>query len=319
VSAGGNGVRSITAAIDNRGTLLLGTDLTMDAPNAVHVNSGTIDGSVTGSNLTLTQTASGSFTNTATGTITFGFQSNWFVTGGTLDLRLGNVTNPNANSAVRPSGATTFRFTPAAVNIPLVIGATVSLPDGVTVPAGDSLTFFGATTINASIANSGTILVNGAVAFNGVVTTAPGSAILLGALSGNQTLTLASGFTNNGTVELTSTAFAGNAQLVVTSGILSNSSTGTLRILPGVGGVRTLSAALDNSGIVTVSSSATFASALNQLNGGALTVAAGQTLTSNGLIQLFTGSTTTVLSGGSIVRNGGCSPLGGAFSGFSCP
>jgi hypothetical protein len=53
------------------------------------------------------------------------------------------------------------------------------------------------------------------------------------------------------------------------------------------------------------------------VNGATLTVAGGQTLDISGLLQLFTGSTTTAT--GTLDPNGGCSPLGGTFSGFTCP
>jgi len=70
---------------------------------------------------------------------------------------------------------------------------------------------------------------------------------------GTAALTVATGFTNNGLLELTSIDGGFTSQLTVTTGPLTNAAAGTISSLAGpFGGARTLAAQLDNQGTLTV-------------------------------------------------------------------
>lgn len=95
---------------------------------------------------------------------------------------------------------------------------------------------------------------------SGTVTTVAGSVLRVtpGDPSGTtNTLTVASGFTNLGTIELTNTfsTFGSDAVLTVSAGTLVNATVGTISALHGLepSGVRTLTAQLDNQGAITLS------------------------------------------------------------------
>ena len=91
---------------------------------------------------------------------------------------------------------------------------------------------------------------------------------------------------------------------------------GAINVLTGSGGARTITATLDNesTGTVTVSRSMTQTGTLAQR--GLLTVASSQALVITGALTLHPGSISTV--SGSLTH-GGCTDLGGSFSGFTCP
>jgi hypothetical protein len=65
-------------------------------------------------------------------------------------------------------------------------------------------------------------------------------------------LTVANGFVNQGTIELTSEGGFGNATVTVNNGTLTNATGGVIRVLEGTGGSRRLSANLDNRGTLFV-------------------------------------------------------------------
>src|SRR5207247_1178254 len=84
--------------------------------------------------------------------------------------------------------------------------------------------------INATLINQGTLSAFGNSASNGNVTTLAGSTIHIEGNSsiGNTTLSFASGFTNNGLIEMTTQNDGYAVTLSVTSGTLVNSSTGVI-------------------------------------------------------------------------------------------
>ncbi len=296
----GGGSRTLTAQLDNQGTITVGVPLTINGASADHLNSGTIN--VSGGNLTLTQSGTTpTFTNTGTGTITIGTGRLWTISGGsfthqtlgvlsggggltlnsvtaafdtTLTLSAVSVTNSTLGFAKNQSTATTA-FT--------LNNVTLNGPGVFTNAAGQTVTM-AAGTINANLVNDGTFIASGSTAINGSLTTASGSTLRVGQVDGTTSLanlTVANGFTNNGAIELTTTfAAAYSAALTVTSGTLTNASGGTISSLAGAvaGGSRTLTAQLDNQpgGTVTVSVALTInKSAATHTNGGLIDVSGG--------------------------------------------
>src|SRR5205823_2571752 len=84
--------------------------------------------------------------------------------------------------------------------------ATINGPGTITNSAGQTLTLLG-TTIGATsgLINQGTVISHGANTINGPYTAAGGSLLRVENTSGfNAALTVANGFTNNGSIELTS-------------------------------------------------------------------------------------------------------------------
>ncbi|MEQ1857951.1 MAG: Ig-like domain-containing protein, partial [Longimicrobiales bacterium] len=218
VLAAAGGTRTLAAGLNNAGTVTMTSQsLTLVRVGAVHVNSGTIN--VSGGNLTLTQSGTGaSFTNT--GTITLAATRQWQASGGTLDLDQGQVTGP-LSSVLSVSGTTTFAVAPSAVRVPMTLTSSITIPGGVTVLAADTLTLFQGTVIDEPVTTSGLIRTGGLVTFNGTFTTTPTSVVRVGGGSGGTAeLAVDSSFTNNGLIELTSTAFAGTTLTV--AGTLTN-------------------------------------------------------------------------------------------------
>ncbi len=147
--------------------------------------------------------------------------------------------------------------------------------------------------------NNGLLLAEGTTTLNGTLTAGVGSVLRVrgSGAYGAALLTLPGAFTHTGAIELTSIDAGYNATLAVTTGTLTNAAAGTITALAGLGGARTLAAALDQFG--------------------ALTIAAPRTLTISGLLQLFAGSTTTV--NGTLIKSGGCTYFGGTITGATCP
>src|SRR5687768_10014933 len=164
--------------------------------------------------------------------------------------------------------------------------------------------------------SSGWLMARGTAALNGSLTTGAVTQITVrgDATWGAGVFTIANGFTNNGALELLSSG-ASSAEMVVTTGALTNASGATVRAW-GTGGTGALSAPLDNDGTVVVEIPLTLSSSLDQR--ASLTVAANQTLTVNALTTLLPSSTTTANTGASIVTIGGCSNLGGTVLGWTC-
>lgn len=157
---------------------------------------------------------------------------------------------------------------------------------------------------NAPLVNQGTLVVEGDSTFAGTFTAANGSVlrVLAGNASGsgavNASLSVAQGLANQGTIELTSANLAGNAMLSVGSGTLTNANSGTVRTLPGTGGTRTITAAVDNAGLVQVggagaSDCLTVDGPYTQQAAGSLAVEVGQPTACSGFDRLaVTGSAT---------------------------
>jgi filamentous hemagglutinin len=278
-ATGTGGSRSLSAALNNQGTLQVAFPLTLGQTGVAHVNSGAID--LTAADLNLTQPGTGaSFTNSSTGTITLGANRTFSVSGGVLDLSSGLVSGP-ANSLLSVTGAT-LSFSTSTVTTPLTLNS-VSVPAGITVPVGATLPLLNST-ISDPIVNNGTLLLGGSVTLNGALTTSSTSTLRVqGGLSSTGTLTVTNGFTNAGSIELTTINGGFTTQLIVPGGqTLVNAPGATISSLTGTGGSRVLGAQLDNQGTLSVAFPLTInATGANHTNSGTITIA-GTTLTVSG-------------------------------------
>ena len=268
VLAGAGGGRTITAAVNNQGTVTVSTPVTINGANRIHTNSGTI--AVTGGALTLTQSGTGSFTNQLGGVVTL--TNNWAVSGGVLDLSAGSVSGAGVLSVT----SSTLDYVAASLPGRMSLnGGTVT--GGLTIPNAQTLTLQTSNFASpVTVATGGTLVIQQAVTIGGALLT-PGTLRVLAPSGFTSALTVTDGWTNTGTVELTD-AVGNQSTLTVTNGTLVNQ--GAINVLAGAGGVRTITAALDNEGTLTVSTPLTLNGADRihansgtiALTGGALTL-----------------------------------------------
>ena len=266
VLAGTGGVRTFGLQLDNQGTLNVGAALTLEKTGSAHSNSGTIN--VTGGDLAV-KPWSGSFTNT--GSIGIGSSRTLTVSGGSLQYPTGYI-GGNGTLALDQGVTANLTATPGVLAM-TVSGATVALNDvlntGVTLLTASSSTFNGPgvltnplgitltlknCAVNKTVANYGTLVLTGTGSISGSYFSGPGSTLrLLGASgAGSSIQTIANGFVNDGTIELTSTGGIYAAILNVTSGTLVNAPLRTIDVQAGSGGTRTLGAQIDNQGTLIV-------------------------------------------------------------------
>jgi len=341
------GSRILAATIDNRGTITAsaGEPLTIASAGA-HTNSGTIDLSAAG--LSLSQT--GSFTNT--GTVTIGFGQAFVIAGGAVNQNGGTFGGAGSvslysltavfSAAVTPAalaltGSTATlatAITAAAINLSssstLTISTTLSTATtaltaanstingtgNITNASGQTLALYGSM-IMVPLLNQGILTASGTSAIGGALTAAPGSKITVAQADGTDsaaTLTVASSFTNHGTIELSETypGYAYSSGLTISSGgTLTNASDGTISSLDGAvaGGSRTISAPVNNLGVINV----------NPVNpgtpgigtAGTLTIAGG--LVTSGTINMKIGGYTSGTYDQIVVTSGNVI-LGGTFT-----
>ncbi|MGH7639235.1 MAG: beta strand repeat-containing protein, partial [Gemmatimonadaceae bacterium] len=304
---------------DNRGTMLVDAATTLTRGGADHVNTGLIE--VNG-NLTLDYSgASPSFTNSGTMTV---------VSGSTLATRtfVGTTAatfTQAAGATLNGGGAMTFNSMPSAVfetgftlsalsitnttasfatdistsDVALTLSnAVINGPGTLTNPDGETLTFL-STTINAPVVNAGTMESVLASTINGPFTAAAGSLLKVrGVATTVGTLNVASGFTNEGKIELTSVGNVG-ATLVVHSGPLVNAAGGTIHAAAGAGGTRTLNAHFDNRGTMLVDAATTLTrGSADHVNTGLIELNGNLTLDYSGSTPSFTNSGTITIAAG---------------------
>ena len=273
----GGGSRLVNAIVDNQGAITTSTGhplLWIGPLGATHTNTGTLDATNAGVSLTMTGSAQlsnagailvGAPSALAMSGGSFLHQSGATLTGlGVLTLIGGNTTTLDAGisvGAVIASNATInlqgVGLSTASMSLSL-LGATVNGPGTLTNASGETLTL-NQGFINAPFVNEGILIASGLSGINGTLTTVAGSTIQVGQIDGQvgqANLTVASGFTNNGDIEITNQTPLGayGSQLTVTSGTLTNAAGGTITSLDGInpGGTRTLSAVLNNQGTLSV-------------------------------------------------------------------
>ena len=329
---GTDGGRTLTAELDNQGTLTVNHPLTINKTSANHQNSSNINlsggsltvnsfssfsntGSIDAPTDNLTLSGFTSFTNT--GSVTVGAGGTLPISGGTFNQNAG--TFDVSNGTLSMSIATlnyTGAFTTSNTTVSL-LGSTFAATGTLTHAASGTLTLNGST-VSGALDNQGTVVARGLSSLNGAVTTGTGTTLrVLGDNAGfNASLTVATGFTNNGTIELTSADSFKNATLVVSSGTLVNASGAAIQSLVGTDGFRTLTAELDNQGTLTVnqpltinkvSASHTNSNAVN-LSGGSLTVNSFSSFSNTGSIDAPTDNLT--LSGFTSFTNTGSVTVG---------
>jgi fibronectin-binding autotransporter adhesin len=313
--ASGGGTRTVSAQLDNQGTLSLDQGLTLGRTSAAHQNSGTI--TLTGGDLTLNLN-SGAASFTTSGTLTIGAGRTVSVTGGTVTHSGGTVSGGGTLAINGTTFTLTQPFSNSAINF-TPFNSVINGSALLTNVAGQTLTITG-TTINAPLDNQGLLFIAGgnAAVLNGALTTASTSTIRAQANGsvGAANLVVANGFTNNGLIELTNINAGGQpATLTVSNGTLVNASGATITSLATAGGARTLSAQLDNQGTLALAQALTLSrtSAVHQnsgtiaLTGGDLTLnlnSGAASFTTSGTLTIGAGRTFGV-TGGTFTHNGG--------------
>jgi hypothetical protein len=305
---------ALTTTLNNQGAVQVDGPLTINGSSAAHQNSGTI--TLGAGSLTLTQSGTTpSFTTT--GSVVVGAGRVLQVNGGAFNYANGSPGGLAGLGTMNLSGVT-FGLNPSFIQDTLTLNlsnTTVNGPGTLEVATGRTLTLT-QSTLNAPLNNLGTVLAApGTNVLNGAVANQIGALLELNGNNGFADVTVADGFVNDGTIELTGTSWAG--RLTVTNGALVNNTAGTLEAVGGVGNV--LTAALDNQGAVQVDAPLTInkASAAHQ-NGGTITLGAGNlTLTQSGTTPTFTTSGDVVLGAGRTwsVSGGVLSYAGGKIEG----
>jgi hypothetical protein len=357
---GFNGPRTLGAQLDNQGTLAValnpGRLLTLARASAAQLNSGTID--LSGGDLTVTLSGTTpSFTTS--GAVNIGTNDTLTISGGQFSYNGTALGGPGTLvlSGVRPAvfGAahavasilatsSTLTFaTPQSTGATgfLFTSDTINGPGSLTNDVGRTLALR-STIVNTPLDNQGTLTANGTSVVNDTLTTGTSSRLRV---QGNGTfssasLTVAKGFENAGIVELTDTTSSYGATLTVPNGALVNLAGASINALAGANGPRTLAAALDNQGALSVAlapgrdlvmnraNSAHTNSGTIDISGGDLTIAqtgAGGSFSSVGAITVGGGDTLTISGktfgyvGGTLDGPGGTLVLSGDTAVFSKP
>ncbi len=309
---GEGSVYAIRAELDNRGTMNVAHSVGVNTIAGVnHLNSGTIN--ITGGNLLLSLLFD-TFRNT--GSIEIGATRTLTIRRGTLNQDAGAIAGPGTLSLDIATANFTTDFSNAETNLSLD-NSTFNGPG--TLTNATSL-IVESSTINAPFVNDGLFVAHGNSTIGSDAGSFSNSAsgrirVESGDGLGHATLTVANGFANQGTIELTSSASSNvGATLVVTDGTLVNA--GAIEALEGSGfGSRTITAQIDNQGTLNAlfgltinKASATHISSGDiSVTGGNLTVLQAGTspsFTSSGSISIGSGRTFAV-SGGTFVNVAG--------------
>ena len=151
-------------------------------------------------------------------------------------------------------------------------------------------------TIAPGATNPASFLLRGASTLSGDVHAGQLLMVRGGSLGAHATLTSAGGFNNSGTITLDATQTGYYANLVVTSGTLTN--TGVLDVNETTVGLRRITADLTNNGTVNINTNTTFNKAAGQYaNNGDLNIALDKTLTISGSSVNFTNAPGGTIAG----------------------
>ena len=229
----GTGFHFLGAELVNNGLVEINHRLTIDKSGAAHVNNEDINLVGTG-NWTLTQAAGGTFTQTGTATISIPAGLFGLVQGGTF------TADPGATV-----GTGELRFQNASVGA-MTLSATTIVA-----------VFQGGVTASSVTNNGGTLIARNNPNSLTDYTSGVGSLLQIdpkdiGAVAA---LTIANGFTNDGTIDFRESGGGHNTneRLDVTTGAITNSATGVIRSAVGVGtGFHFLGAELVNNGLVEI-------------------------------------------------------------------
>ncbi|MDZ4804543.1 MAG: sialidase family protein, partial [Candidatus Eisenbacteria bacterium] len=201
-------------------------------------------------------------------------------------------------------------------------GRMITLNGASTVDARGRVILSGSTTTGTgTLANAGELRLHGATAISIPLSTSNGSFLRVQGLPGlDATPTMAVGFINEGTIELSSLV-GWSSSLTVASGTLTNASGGVIEVLADGNAARTLTAALDNQGtlnlstglVVNKASAAHMNSGTINVTGGNLTVSQHSSFTTSGTMIINAGRS-LILSTGSFNASAGSLGGGGACS-----
>lgn len=298
----GGGVRTLDAAVANQGAITLSTALFIGRSNAVHSNAAAGTISLTGGDLTVVFSGTGSsFVNN--GSISVPAGRTLTVNGpGTFTHGTGGTMSGAGTVNATSSSTLALNVAPAIATISASF-ATVNIGTGVTAALGSG-TFISSTlngpgtasiastaqflarasTLAAPLSVSGTLNLEGTTTISGSLGTASTATVRArgDGAGGNALVTVTNGFANNGVLELTHSGVGGSGQsatLNVGSGELLNN--GTIRVnAGGGGGTRTLGANVGNSGVLSI------------YEGSAGTLQLNGNLTGSGTIRLSIGGLT---------------------------
>ena len=245
----------------------------------------------------------------------FNTASNWDTNAVPTTGENANITLAGAYTVTLNSSTTSLNSVTVSGGATLVVSSTTLSLDSASAVGAASTLSLANTTINGtgSLTNSGLLVARATDSINTAFATGAGSTLRV---QGNSTdlaatLTVASGFTNNGTIELTSSGSAQNSTLTVTSGTLTNAATRAINALGGTGGTRTLAAQLNNQGTISAIATFTIAKAsAAHTNSGTFSVAANSvTVSQSGTTPSFTNTGAI-----SIAASAGFSVTAGTFN-----
>lgn len=249
---GAGGSRILDAEIDNEGAIEVSQTLQLARAGTAHRNRGSL--AISTADVVVTQSGTApSFTNEGAITILNGRQLR--VTGGSVDLSAGTIDGDAGFVLLWNVAAASVDFTTSRTRWDSNVGGVV-FTHPVQVPDGDSLRMFGGTFTAPEWVLDGHLVVMGNATVAGTVTTAPSGVLEVrgNGVTGSIQAVVAEGFTNTGTIELSSVTAGYSSTFRVASGTLVNAAGGTIRTKVGAGGTRTLDAELDNSGTLDLQS-----------------------------------------------------------------
>ncbi len=306
VRAADGGNRVLGAQLDNQGLVLVEQDLSINLPDANHLNHGTIR--LANGSLTVNQSNSGAFAQA-----------------GSLELEGHSFSLKNGSLSFAPDASFTgpgiLDLNSMAFNLDQDLSSELldfqlancilNGPGRFSIAANQSL-LLNSCTVNADLQNFGRLEVRGTTECDGSFQIEPGATTVVtaGPTGANATFAVANGFTNFGTLELTSILAPRAATLAVAAGALVNAPDATLGVRDEAGGNRRLLAQLDNQGLLRIERSLTIdKSGVDHSNSGTieltnadLTVSqsGSGTLTHLGSIELQ--GQTLSISGGSVTN-----------------
>jgi hypothetical protein len=250
---GNGGDRTINAPLDNEGTINVDGHFVVNIDhNIADVNNGTInatggDADFGGNDSTSSFTNNGAFFIDAGRTLSVGINDMRFT-----EAAGGSVTGTGTLHLNRTAATFAGDFNTNGVNLFFENPTTYNSTGTLIISAGSTLTLFRDPTVNAAVENAGTIVAEGGPTIAGAFTSDPGSAIqVLGNMrTFNTTLRLTGDVTNHGLIQLSSVDGVYSSSLVLMGGTLTNANDGTIEVLAGTGGSRSITAGLVNDGTI---------------------------------------------------------------------
>lgn len=311
IQTGAGGGRNLNAQLDNQGTLTIDQPLTLSRTSSSHSNTGTV---TVNADLTISQSGTTPSFAQKSGAISIAVGKILSVSGGTFNLTGGTINGPGSLKITsgafnQSSGGTlgnlssltlssaTCNITPDFTNATTDLFLSASTYNGPGLLTNVKSLDLNGSTINTQLANQGSLVVRGTSAVT-TLSTGAGSLIHIESSNSvaNSALTIANGFVNNGTIELTCVSGGWTSSMTVTTGTLTNASGGKIAIQSGAGGGgRNLNAQLDNQGTITIDQPLSISpTSADHVNSGTISVNADVTVTQAGTTPSFTQKSGTI-------------------------